>query len=152
MNRPAKLQRSYQIELLRKLDTTKKLCVTRLYTMLDGGCFFAKKAAGVSWPTFSIDCTARVARLSAVLNRRPYPKSVAPASLLKIVVGSSTVAPASGTAYFCQRTGCADTDAVPAKRQTTRKILRIPEILRLPNRCDLFGESKPPAGMFFAAL
>jgi hypothetical protein len=40
VNDDAVVQRSYQIKLLRKLETTKKLGVTRLYTMLDGGCFF----------------------------------------------------------------------------------------------------------------
>jgi hypothetical protein len=61
MNRPAKLQRSYQMKSLRKLDTAKNRGVTRRYTMWEGVFFVAKNSAGDWWSVFVIDCSAKVA-------------------------------------------------------------------------------------------
>src|SRR5450755_1722726 len=101
MNRPPKLQRLYQILSSRKLDTTKNRGVTRWYTKIEGGFIFARNTAGESPASFGTDWTVRFARPSAVRKRRPYPLSGCPASLLKIVAGKSTLAPVSGTSYFC---------------------------------------------------
>jgi hypothetical protein len=70
--------------------------------MSEGGRILAKKAAGEPFALFGTDWTVKFARPSAVRKRRPYPLSGCPASLLKIVIGKSTFAPVSGTAYFCQ--------------------------------------------------
>src|ERR1700744_5060158 len=93
--------------------------------MLDGGCFFARYAAGVSWSTLSSDCTASVARRSSVMKRRPLPWSGGRASLLKSPVGTSTVAAVSGTEYFCQPSGSADADAHPGARQAIISVVRM---------------------------
>jgi hypothetical protein len=54
----------YQIFALRKLDTTKKRGVTRLYTMPGGGFFLARNTAGESLASLAIDCTVKSARRS----------------------------------------------------------------------------------------
>src|SRR5882724_2177546 len=125
MNRPAKLQRLYQILSSRKLDTTKKRGVTLRYTMFEGGFIFARNTAGESPASFRTDWTVRFARPSAVRKRRPYPLSGCPASLLKIVIGKSTFASVSGTAYFCQPTGWAAATVGTAKMDITTTIVRI---------------------------
>jgi hypothetical protein len=96
MKRPAKLQRSYQIFPLRKLETTKKRGVTRLYTMSRGGFFRAKNAAGENPASFGTDWTVKSARRSGVRKRPPYPASGFPACSEKIDVGMSTAAPVLG--------------------------------------------------------
>ena len=63
---------------------------------------------------------------------RPYPLSGCPASLLKIVIGKSTFAPVSGTAYFCQPKFWAAATAGMASRQETIKIFRIPRCPSVP--------------------
>src|SRR5450432_2533471 len=108
MKRRAKLQRLYQIFPLRTLDTTKKRGVTLLYTMFEGGFIFARNTAGESPASFGTDWTVKSARPSEVRKRRPYPVVGFPASSVKIVVGMSTAALVSGTAYLCQAIGSAD--------------------------------------------
>src|SRR5450631_3305088 len=108
MKRRAKLQRLYHIFPLRTLDTTKKRGVTLLYTMFEGGFIFARNTAGESPASFGTDWTVKSARPSEVRKRRPYPVVGFPASSVKIVVGMSTAALVSGTAYLCQAIGSAD--------------------------------------------
>jgi hypothetical protein len=61
-----------------------------------GGRCLARKVAGESFPGLATDCTVRSARRSSVKNRRPVPPSGAPASLLKIETGMSTLVPVLG--------------------------------------------------------
>src|SRR6267142_5921264 len=97
MNRPAKLQRLYQIFPLWKLDTAKKVGVTLLYTISRGGFFLAKNTAGENPASFGTDWTVKSARRSEVRKRPPYPTSGFPAGSEKIDIGMSTSAPVSGT-------------------------------------------------------
>src|SRR5438093_10621927 len=92
----ARLQRLYQVRSLRMLDTAKKRGVTLLYWMPEGGRLLARKVAGESLSGLGTDCTVKSARRSFVRKRRPSPPSGAPASSLKIVTGTSTLAPCSG--------------------------------------------------------
>jgi hypothetical protein len=55
--------------------------------MFGGGFLFARKAAGESPASFGTDWTVKLARLSEVKNRFPYPISGFPPSSEKIVVG-----------------------------------------------------------------
>src|SRR3954462_1255899 len=107
MKRPAKLQRSYQILSLRKLDTAKKRDVTLLYSIAEGGFLLAKKAAGESPASLGTDCTVRFACLSELRKRWPYPVGGCPASVVKMLVGMSTLVPVSGTTKRSHRSGCA---------------------------------------------
>src|ERR1700731_1318064 len=86
--------------------------------MFGGGFFFAKKAAGEPPASFGTDWTVKSARPSEDRKRRPYPVSGFPASCVKTVVGISTTAPVSGTAYPCQpidRAAAAAGERVKAK-------------------------------------
>src|SRR5215203_4074416 len=96
----ARLQRLYQVRSLRMLDTAKKRGVTLLYWIPGGGLLLARKVAGESLPGLGTDCTVKSARRSLVRKRRPTAPSGAPASSLKIVTGTSTLAPVLGITYL----------------------------------------------------
>src|SRR5260370_16538320 len=100
MNRPAKLQRSYQIFPLRKLDTTKNRDVTLLYTISRGGFFLAKNTGGENPASFGTDWTVKSARRSEVRKRPPYPASGFPPCSENIEVGISTPPPVSAPSYL----------------------------------------------------
>jgi hypothetical protein len=74
------------------IDTAKKRGVTLLYWIPGGGLLLARKVAGESLSGLGADCTVKSARRSFVRKRRPIPPSGAPASSLKIVTGTSTLA------------------------------------------------------------
>src|SRR6185295_17758088 len=64
-----------------------------------GGCILARNVAGESFPGLETDCTVRSARRSSVKNFLPVPPSGAPASLVKIETGMSTLVPVLGITY-----------------------------------------------------
>src|SRR6478736_6388735 len=97
--------------------------------MREGGCFFARKAAGESFATLDAAWIVRSARPSAVRNRCPYP-SGRPASSVKIEDGKSIEVPVCGIVYLVHRTGCAETVAV----ETTSANARAPiDFIALPS-------------------
>src|SRR4029450_14157260 len=64
-----------------------------------GGRILARNVAGESFWGLATDCTVRSARRSSVKNFLPVPPSGAPASLVKIETGMSTLVPVLGITY-----------------------------------------------------
>src|SRR5829696_5890195 len=113
-----RLQRLYQVRSLRMLDTAKNRGVTLLYWIPGGGPRLARKEAGESLSGLGTDCTVKSARWSLVWKRRPNPPSGAPASSLKIVTGTSTLALVLGITYL--RHSVAPAVAIVGRRLRTR--------------------------------